>query len=81
MKNTASNIDQVAVGAQGRFVSLLIGKGMNRTAHSAKIERVTPDYVYFVDINAKKAHRRVPTENVLRVACGKAIYSKVKIPG
>jgi hypothetical protein len=54
---------------------------MNRTAHSVKIEKVTPDYVYFVDINAKKAHRRVPTKNVLRVACGKAIYSKVKISG
>ena len=76
MKNTASNIEQVANGAQGRFVSLLVGKGFNRIAHSAKIERVTPDYVYFVDINRKKAHRRVSTQYVLRVACGKAIYAR-----
>lgn len=79
MKNTASNIDQVVVGAQGRFVSLLIGNGMNRTAHAAKIDKVTPSHVYFVDINASKAYRRVPTQNVLRVACGKAVYSRVKI--
>ena len=32
MKNTASNIDQVVTGSQGRFVSLLVSKGINRQA-------------------------------------------------
>jgi len=45
MKNTASNIEQVANGAQGRFVSLLVGKGFNRTAHSAK--RIVTGKRYF----------------------------------
>ena len=79
MKNTASNIDQVVVGSQGRFVSLLVRKGINRQSHSAKIDRVTDSFVYFTDYNSGKTARKVRTDAVLRVACGKAIYSRVKV--
>ena len=79
MKNTASNIDQVVVGSQGRFVSLLVRKGINRQAHSAKIDRVTDSFVYFTDYNSGKTARKVRTDAVLRVACGKAVYSRVKV--
>jgi len=79
MRNTASNIDQVVVGSQGRFVSLLVGKGINRQSHSAKIDRVTDSFVYFTDYNSGKTARKVRTDAVLRVACGKAIYSRVKV--
>jgi|TARA_R110000824_G_scaffold380413_1_gene572804 hypothetical protein len=79
MKNTASNIDQVVTGSQGRFVSLLVSKGINRQAYSAKIDRVTDSFVYFTDYNVGKKARKVRTSAVLRVACGKAIYSKVRV--
>ena len=79
MRNTASNIDQVVVGSQGRFVSLLVRKGINRQAHSAKIDRVTDSFVYFTDYNSGKTARKVRTDVVLRVACGKAVYSRVKV--
>ena len=41
MKNTARTIDQVVNGSEGRFVSVLVSRGLNRTAYSAKVNSVT----------------------------------------
>jgi|TARA_Y100000287_G_C14231631_1_gene362156 hypothetical protein len=80
MKNTASNIQQVVNGAQGRFISVLVKDGINRQSFSAKIHSVSDKYITFTDTNSESApNRRVRTQNVLRVACGQAIYSKVKV--
>ncbi len=76
MKNTASNIDQVVTGAQGRFVSVLVKKGLQRKAHSAKVAKVTPSHVYFTDTNNGAPNRRVERNRVLRVACGKAVFAR-----
>tara|TARA_Y100001972_G_scaffold101793_1_gene126871 strand:- start:278 stop:517 length:240 start_codon:yes stop_codon:yes gene_type:complete len=76
MKNTASNIDQVVTGAQGRFISVLVKRGLQRKAHSAKVEKVTSRHVYFTDTNNGAPNRRVERERVLRVACGKAVFAR-----
>tara|TARA_Y100001937_G_scaffold13959_1_gene18613 strand:- start:163 stop:402 length:240 start_codon:yes stop_codon:yes gene_type:complete len=76
MKNTASNIDQVVTGAQGRFVSVLVKKGLQRKAHAAKVAKVTSRHVYFTDTNNGASNRRVERERVLRVACGKAVFAR-----
>jgi hypothetical protein len=80
MKNTASNVDQVVIGAQGRFVSVLVKDGISRKSFSAKVHSVSDSYISFTDTNNEKfSNRRVSMDNVLRVACGKAVYSKVKV--
>ncbi len=76
MKNTARTIDQVVNGSQGRFVSVLVSRGLNRTAYSAKVKSVTSGYVYFTDTNNGKRNRRITRESVLRVACGKAVFAR-----
>jgi len=76
MKNTASNIDQVVTGAQGRFVSVLVKRGLQRKAHAVKVAKVTPRHVYFTDTNNGAPNRRVERERVLRVACGKAVFAR-----
>ena len=76
MKNTASNIDQVVTGAQGRFISVLVTKGLQRKAHSAKVAKVTSRHVYFTDTNNGAPNRRVDRERVLSVACGKAVFAR-----
>jgi len=78
MKNTAQNIDQVVTGAQGRFISILVGgKGLNRQSYSGKVERMTDSFIYFTDYNDEnKSLRKVKQESVLRVSCGLAVYSK-----
>tara|TARA_Y100001973_G_C5196808_1_gene334834 strand:- start:2481 stop:2720 length:240 start_codon:yes stop_codon:yes gene_type:complete len=76
MKNTASNIDQVVTGAQGRFISVLVKRGLQRKAHSAKVDKVTSRHVYFTDTNNGAPNRRVERERVLRVACGKAVFAR-----
>ena len=76
MKNTASNIDQVVTGAQGRFVSVLVKRGLQRKAHAAKVAKVTSRHVYFTDTNNGAPNRRVERERVLRVACGKAVFAR-----
>ena len=78
MKNTAQNIDQVVTGAQGRFISILVGgKGLNIQSYSGKVERMTDSFIYFTDYNDEnKSLRKVKQESVLRVSCGLAIYSK-----
>ena len=76
MKNTASNIDQVVTGAQGRFISVLVKKGLQRKAHAAKVSKVTSHHVYFTDTNNGAPNRRVERERVLRVACGKAVFAR-----
>ena len=76
MKNTASNIDQVVTGAQGRFVSVLVKRGLQRKAHAAKVAKLTSRHVYFTDTNNGAPNRRVERERVLRVACGKAVFAR-----
>ena len=76
MKNTARTLDQVVNGSQGRFVSVLVSRGLNRVAHSAKVSSVTSGYVYFTDTNNGRPNRRVVRERVLRVACGKAVFAR-----
>ena len=76
MKNTASNIDQVVTGAQGRFISVLVKRGLQRKAHAAKVAKVTSRHVYFTDTNNGAPNRRVERERVLRVACGKAVFAR-----
>jgi hypothetical protein len=76
MNNTASNITQVVTGAQGRFVSLLVANGLQRKAHSGKVAKVTPTHVYFTDTNNGRPNRRVARKNVLRTACGKAVFAR-----
>jgi len=76
MKNTATNITQVVTGAQWRFVSLLVAKGLQRKAHSGKVAKVTPTHVYFTDTNNGRPNRRVARKSVLRTACGKAVFAR-----
>ena len=76
MNNTASNIDQVVTGAQGRFISVLVTKGLQRKAHSAKVAKVTSRHVYFTDTNNGAPNRRVERNRVLRMACGKAVFAR-----
>jgi pectate lyase len=76
MNNTAQNITQVVTGAQGRFVSLLVAKGLQRKAHSGKVAKVTPTHVYFKDTNNGQPNRRVARKHVLRTACGKAVFAR-----
>ena len=76
MKNTALNIDQVVTGAQGRFVSVLVKRGLQRKAHAAKVAKLTSRHVYFTDTNNGAPNRRVERERVLRVACGKAVFAR-----
>ena len=76
MNNTAQNITQVVTGAQGKFVSLLVSKGLQRKAHSGKVAKVTPTHVYFTDTNNGRPNRRVARKSVLRTACGKAVFAR-----
>ena len=76
MKNTARTIDQVVKSSQGRFVSVLVSRGLNRTAYSAKVNSVTSGYVYFTDTNNGKRNRRIVRDRVLRVACGNAVFAR-----
>ena len=76
MKNTARTIDQVVKSSQGRFVSVLVSRGLNRVAHSAKVKSVTSGYVYFTDTNNGRPNRRVVRDRVLRVACGNAVFAR-----
>ena len=67
-------LQNVVDSLKGRFVSLLVKKGEQRKAFSAKINGVTSRHVMFSDMNG--GNRRVNRRHVLRATCADKTFKR-----
>ena len=67
-------LQNVVDSLKGRFVSLLVKKGEQRKAFSAKINGVTSRHVMFSDMNG--GNRRVNRRHVLRATCANQTFKR-----
>ena len=67
-------LQNVVDSLKGRFVSLLVKKGEQRRAFSAKINGVTSRHVMFSDMNG--GNRRVSRRHILRATCADKTFKR-----
>lgn len=76
-----SNLSSVLNNLQGRFVSVLVKDGANRTSYSAKLKSHNSDTLTFVDTNESKGRifRKVRRSAVLGLKSGKNSFRRTKM--
>ena len=74
------NLSSVLNNLQGRFVSVLVKDGANRTSYSAKLKGHDPKVVTFVDTNEAKGRmfRKVRRSSILGLKSGKNSFRRTK---
>ena len=75
-----SNLSSVLNNLQGRFVSVLVKSGANRTSYSAKLKSHYSEVVTFVDTNESKGRvfRKVRRSSILGLKSGKNSFRRTK---
>lgn len=68
-------LTKVLNNTAGRFTTLIVNRANGQTSHCAKVQSVTDNYVYFLDVNTYQ-DRRVRPDQVVFARSGSQLYRR-----